>query len=97
MIFYLSIPAETITKSLWKHALCVGSNPTRSIFIHLVNYGIVLSLISVIVGQIQQQCTCYILPYKITDTNPGLLLLLSTSYELHIQLPIPLLQRLGLF
>jgi hypothetical protein len=28
MIFYLSIPAETITKSLWKHALCVGSNPT---------------------------------------------------------------------
>jgi hypothetical protein len=29
----------------------VGSNPTRSIFINLVNYGIVLSLILVFAGQ----------------------------------------------
>lgn len=31
----------------------VGSNLTESIFTHLVNYGIVLSSFSVIVGQIQ--------------------------------------------
>jgi hypothetical protein len=35
----------------------VGSNPTRSIFINLVNYGIVLSSLLTIVGQIPQQCT----------------------------------------
>ena len=34
----------------------VGSNPTQSIFISLVNYGTILSSISIIVGQIQQQC-----------------------------------------
>jgi hypothetical protein len=34
----------------------VGSNPTRSTFVNLVEYGIVLSSFSVIVGQIQQQC-----------------------------------------
>jgi hypothetical protein len=33
----------------------VGSTPTRSTFINLVKYGIVLSLILTIVGQIQQQ------------------------------------------
>jgi hypothetical protein len=35
----------------------VGSNPTRSIFINLVNYGIKLSLFWEVVGQNQQQPT----------------------------------------
>jgi hypothetical protein len=33
----------------------VGSNPTRSTFINLVDYGIELSLFWTVVGQIQQQ------------------------------------------
>jgi hypothetical protein len=37
---------------LKRAAEVVGSNPTRSIFINLVKYGIKLSLFSVIVGQI---------------------------------------------
>jgi hypothetical protein len=39
----------------------VGSNPTLSISSILVDYGIGLSLFSVIVGQFQQQCHCRIL------------------------------------
>jgi hypothetical protein len=38
-----------------------GSNPTQSISSILVDYGIGLSLFSVIVGQFQQQCHCRIL------------------------------------
>jgi hypothetical protein len=41
----------------------VGSNPTRSISFVLVEYGIGLDSFSVIVGQIQQQCQCRILPF----------------------------------
>jgi hypothetical protein len=41
----------------------VGSTPTRSIFIDLVRYGITLRSISIIVGQIQQQCQCRILTF----------------------------------
>jgi hypothetical protein len=42
----------------------VGSNnPTRSISCILVNYGIGLRLVLIIVGLIQQQCQCRILPF----------------------------------
>ena len=45
-------------------AKVAGSNhpPTRSTFVNRVEYGIAISSFSVIVGQIQQQCQCRILP-----------------------------------
>ena len=41
----------------------MGSNPTRSILINPVEYAINLSSFCVVVGQIQQQCQCRILPF----------------------------------
>jgi hypothetical protein len=50
----------------------VGSNhPTRSIFINLVNYGIILSHFLLVVRQKPWQCQCYILLL----VRPGCMLL----------------------
>jgi hypothetical protein len=42
-------------RGIRKLAEVVGSTSTRSIFITLVNYGIVLNSVLTVVGQIQQQ------------------------------------------
>jgi hypothetical protein len=52
-LFWQLCPLDKITRSsLRKLAEVVGSNPTRSMFINLVNYVIELSLILIGVGQI---------------------------------------------
>jgi hypothetical protein len=43
----------------------VGSTPTRSTFINLLEYGIVLNSILTIVGQIQQQCQIKLLSFSL--------------------------------
>ena len=46
---------ESCLRKLLRAAEAVGSNPTRSIFINLVNYAIELSLFQEAVGQNQSE------------------------------------------